>query len=698
MQSFRTEIENPVVERDIIELERKIKLFKDGKIDEERFRSLRLARGVYGQRQEGVQMIRIKLPYGKVTSDQLLRISDVSDEYSRGKLHITTRQDIQIHYVSLDRTPELWAELEKSDVTLREACGNTVRNVTASPDAGINPDEAFDATPYAHATFQFFLRNPICQEMGRKFKMSFSSTDDDTALAFIHDLGFIPKIKDGEKGFKVMLGGGLGSQPRHADVLTEFLPVNQLIPTIEGVLRVFDRYGERSRRLKARMKFLIKDLGLEGFMDLVAEEKKALSYKTYEIDTSAYDKPVTAPLTEAPEVIIEDVKAYEAWKATNVFKQKQEGLYAIGIKVRLGDFSTEKARALAALIKKYGGDELRLTLRQNILFRHIPEGAIPFFYSQLANLGFARPGYETTTDITACPGTDTCNLGIASSTGIADKLEDVLVEEYPEYLNNKEITIKISGCMNACGQHNMAHIGFQGMSVRTPEKLVAPALQVLLGGGVLGNGDGRFADKVIKIPSKRGPQALRAILDDFKANAGNQDFLSYYDEKGQRYFYDFLKPLSETDNLVESDFVDWGNDEKYIQEVGVGECAGVVIDLVQTLLLEAKEKLGNAIEAFEGKNWADSIYHTYASLVNGAKAILLSENVKTNTQANIIAEFDKTFGEDAVLKVETSFADLVYQIQNNEPTQEFAEAYIADANAFFDRVDAFRKNQLAHAN
>lgn len=698
MQSFRTEIENPVVERDIIELERKIKLFKDGKIDEERFRSLRLARGVYGQRQEGVQMIRIKLPYGKVTSDQLLRISDVSDEYSRGKLHITTRQDIQIHYVSLDRTPELWAELEKSDVTLREACGNTVRNVTASPDAGINPDEAFDATPYAHATFQFFLRNPICQEMGRKFKMSFSSTDDDTALAFIHDLGFIPKIKDGEKGFKVMLGGGLGSQPRHADVLTEFLPVNQLIPTIEGVLRVFDRHGERSRRLKARMKFLIKDLGLEGFMDLVAEEKKALSYKTYEIDTSAYDKPVAAPLTEAPEVIIEDVKAYEAWKATNVFKQKQEGLYAIGIKVRLGDFSTEKARALAALIKKYGGDELRLTLRQNILLRHIPEGAIPFFYSQLANLGFARPGYETTTDITACPGTDTCNLGIASSTGIADKLEDVLVEEYPEYLNNKEITIKISGCMNACGQHNMAHIGFQGMSVRTPEKLVAPALQVLLGGGVLGNGDGRFADKVIKIPSKRGPQALRAILDDFKANAGSQDFLSYYDEKGQRYFYDFLKPLSETDNLVESDFVDWGNDEKYIQEVGVGECAGVVIDLVQTLLLEAKEKLGNAIEAFEGKNWADSIYHTYASLVNGAKAILLSENVKTNTQANIIAEFDKTFGEDAVLKAETSFADLVYQIQNNEPTQEFAEAYIANANAFFDRVDAFRKNQLAHAN
>ncbi len=696
MQSFRTELENPVVERDIIELERKIKLFKDGKIDEERFRSLRLARGVYGQRQEGVQMVRIKLPYGKVTSDQLLRIADVSDEYSRGRLHITTRQDIQIHYVSLDRTPELWAELEKNDVTLREACGNTVRNVTASADSGINPNEAFDATPYAHATFQFFLRNPVCQEMGRKFKMSFSSTDDDSALAFIHDLGFIPKIKDGERGFKVMLGGGLGSQPRHADVLTEFLPVNQLIPTIEGVLRVFDRHGERARRLKARMKFLIKDIGQEAFMQLVDEERKALAYKTYEIDTTAFDGAPKAPLAEAPQVTIDDIQAYEAWKATNVFKQKQEGLVAIGIRVKLGDFYTKEARALAALIKKYGGDEMRLTLRQNILLRHIPEGALPFFYSQLANLGFARPGYETTTDITACPGTDTCNLGIASSTGIADKLEEVLEAEYPEYLNNKNLTIKISGCMNACGQHNMAHIGFQGMSVRTPEKLVAPALQVLLGGGVLGNGEGRFADKVIKIPSKRGPEALRAILDDYQENAGELDFLSYYDEKGQRYFYDFLKPFSDTDNLVESDFIDWGNEEKYIQEVGVGECAGVVIDLVQTLLLEAKDKLGSAIEAFEEQKWADSIYHTYAGLVNGAKAILLSEDVKTNTQANIIAEFDNTFGENETLVGETSFADLVYQIQNNEPTKEFAEAYLADANAFFNRVDAFRKNQLAN--
>ncbi len=297
MQSFRSEIENPIVEKDILELERKIRLFKEGQIDEERFRSLRLARGVYGQRQLGVQMIRIKLPYGKVTSEQLHRIANVSDEFSRGRLHITTRQDIQIHYVSLDRTPELWAQLEKDDITLREACGNAVRNVTASETAGIDVNEPFDVTPYAHATFQFFLRNPICQEMGRKFKMSFSATEADTALSFMHDLGFIAKTKkigDTEvKGFKVLLAGGLGSQPRHADVMYEFLETDLLIPTIEGVLRVFDRYGERSKRAKARLKFLVKDLGLDGFLTLVENEKRALAYQSYPIDTSDFETEIT---------------------------------------------------------------------------------------------------------------------------------------------------------------------------------------------------------------------------------------------------------------------------------------------------------------------------------------------------------------------------------------------------------------------
>ena len=693
MESFRTEIEDPIVQKDIIDLERKIALFRDGKIDDERFRSLRLARGVYGQRQEGVQMIRIKLPFGKVTSEQLVRITKVSDEYSTGRLHITTRQDIQIHYVSLDRTPQLWAELEKNDVTLREACGNTVRNITASETAGIDPEEPFDVSPYAHAMFQFFLRNPVCQEMGRKFKMSFSSSDKDTGLSYLHDLGFIPKIVNGVKGFKVMLGGGLGSQPSHAELLSEFIPANQIIPTTEGILRIFDRYGERAKRLKARLKFLLKEIGKDEFLRLVDEEKKALSLHTVEIDTSAFEGAIPAPLLEVPKVEIVDTAAFEAWKKSNVIPQKQAGYVAIGIKVQLGDFYTDKARALAHLIKNYAANELRFTLRQDILIRHVKEENLPFFYQELAKLDFVKVGYNSISDITACPGTDTCNLGIASSTGIAVELERVLNTEYPQYSNNREITIKISGCMNACGQHNMAEIGFQGMSINAG-KLVAPALQVLLGGGNLGNGNGRFSDKVIKIPSRRGPDALRLILNDFEANANGQSFLNYYDAQGEKYFYEFLKPLADLTNLTEADFVDWGNADNYVKAVGVGECAGVVIDLVATLLLEAKDKLTYAQEAYEESKWSDAIYHSYAGFVNGAKALLLAENQKTNHQAGIIDLFDTVFVETNKIQLPTTLKQLVFQIRDNEPTPEFAQKYRQEAIAFFETIEAFRAKDL----
>ena len=696
MQSFRTEIEDPIVQKEIIDLEKKIHSFRSGQIDDERFRSLRLARGIYGQRQEGVQMIRIKLPYGKVTSEQLKRITEVSDEYSTGRLHITTRQDIQIHYVSLDRTPELWSELAKDDITLREACGNTVRNITGSELAGVDVDEPFDVSPYAHGLFQYLLRNPICQEMGRKFKISFSSSDKDTALSYLHDLGFIPKIVNGEKGFKIMFAGGLGSQPSHAELLSEFVPVNQIIPTAEGIIRVFDRYGERAKRLKARMKFLIKDLGREEFLRLVDEEKKALPFHTYEIDTTAFEGAITEPLLAVPSVTIEDVEAFEAWKKSNVIAQKQTGYVAIGIKVLLGDFYTDKARLLADLIKNYGANELRFSLRQNIVLRNIKEENLAFFYQELAKLDFVALGYDTIGDITACPGTDTCNLGIASSTGIADELERVLKTEYPQYSNNQQIAIKISGCMNACGQHNMSEIGFQGMSINAG-KLVAPALQVLLGGGNLGNGNGRFSDKVIKIPSRRGPDALRFILNDFDANGNGLSFLNYYDAKGEKYFYEFLKPLADITNLTEADFVDWGNADNYVKAVGVGECAGVVIDLVATLLLEAKDKLTFSQEAFEDKKWADAIYLAYAGFVNGAKAILLAENQKTNHHAGIIDLFDTVFIESKKIELDSSFKDLVYQIKANEPSAEFAQKYIQEAVAFFDKIEKYRAKDLADA-
>lgn len=697
MLSFRTEIENPIVQKDILELEKKIHLYHNGKMDEDGFRSLRLARGIYGQRQEGVQMIRIKLPFGKLTSKQLHRIANVSDKYSTGRLHITTRQDIQIHYVSLDKTPELWAELEKDDITLREACGNAVRNITASESSGIDPEEAFDVSPYADVVFRFFLRNPICQELGRKFKISFSNSQKDTGLSFMHDIGFIAKLreKDGqlEKGFQVMVGGGLGSAPRQADLVHEFLPADQIIPFTEGVLRVFDRFGERNRRAKARLKHLILKIGLEEFLKLVDEEQKALSRHSLPIAENGFEKTYSG-LHRAPSELASNLEQFQAWQKGNVFEQKQAPYYAIGIKVRLGDFFTDKARQLADLVHDYAGDELRLTVNQGILIRDVHRDDLPFFFNRLAELGFTELGYDKTADITACPGTDTCNLGIAGSTGLANELERTLWKDHPNFAINNEVNIKISGCMNACGQHSIAQIGFHGMSMKA-KGMTLPAFQVLLGGGVLGNGQGRFADKIIKIPSKRAPKALGLLVEDFEQRSTKEEsFLDYYLRQEKNYFYHLLKPLADLEELEADIAIDWGNNEAYVKAIGVGECAGVVIDLVTTLLFESKEKIDNAQGSIEEGRWADSIYHSYAALLNTAKAVLIGEGLKTNTQSGIIADFDKYFVHSGLLELDSDFASLIYKIKHNSPSEAFAQAYLAEARTFLALIENL-KNQNA---
>ena len=486
MLSFRTELENPVVQKEIIDLEKKIKLFRDGVIDSEKFRSLRLARGIYGQRQPGVQMIRIKLPFGRVTAKQLLKISDISDQYSTGMLHLTTRQDIQIHFVSLDKTPELWAKLAEDDITLREACGNTVRNVTASAIAGIDPEEPFDVSPYAHEVFSYFLRNPICQDMGRKFKIAFSSSNADSAYAYIHDVGLIPKVKTEAgteiRGFKVMVGGGLGSQPHHAETAYDFLHENLLIPFIEAAVRVFSRNGERTNRNKARLKFLIDKIGFPEFLKLVEHEQPSLKSKIYKINHNTLPE-IKLPETDGSEKLIftePQTEEYNKWFTTNVFEQKQKGWFAVRVKVQLGNLSTDAARKLAGLVTKYAADDIRITINQGFILKYISKDSLPSLYTGLKSIGFAEPGFNTTIDITACPGTDTCNLGISDSTAISTKLERIMDEEYPELIYNNDIKIKISGCMNSCGQHGLANIGFHGSSIKHAGKVI-PALQLMLG-------------------------------------------------------------------------------------------------------------------------------------------------------------------------------------------------------------------------
>lgn len=690
MQSFRTELENPVVEKDIIDLEHKISLFRDGKIDDEKFRSLRLARGVYGQRQQGVQMVRIKLPFGKVTFKQLLKIADISDEYASRNLHLTTRQDIQIHYVSLERTPELWAKLEQDDVTLREACGNTVRNVTASPNSGIDPQEPFDVSPYAHATFEYFLRNPICQEMGRKFKISFSSSEADTAFSFIHDLGFIPKVRlengKEKRGFKVLLGGGLGAQPVLAHIVHEFLPEDQLIPYTETVIRVFDRYGERNNRNKARLKFLVQKLGINEVLGLIEEERIAIKSKSYVIDRNAVQQPAPPAETNYPEAIISKPTHYKHWLATTVFEQKQKGFFGVYIKVEVGDIPTEQARKLVDAIKPYVADEIRITPNQGLLLKYATIDALPHLFNNLSELGLAKPGFDSVADVTTCPGTDTCNLGISNSMTFARVLEDLIYNEYEDLVYNREIKIKISGCMNSCGQHGLAHIGFHGSSLKAMGK-VLPSMQVLLGGGIVGDGVGRAADKVIKVPAKRATDVLRAVLNDYKTNSiEGETFLTYYDKQGKDYFYQMLKPLADLTNLKDEEFVDWGHEETFETAIGVGECAGVVIDLIATLLYEAEEKFGWAQGAYDRAAFADAIYHAYSVFISAAKALLLDKGVNSSTHAGIIREFDNHYVATGEIEIEGSFNDLILQINKNEPSEAFATQYLQQAKVFLQTV------------
>ena len=699
--------------RDILELQNKIGAFANDEGPEEAFRKYRLARGVYGQRQPGVQMVRIKLPFGYVTADQLVRIADCSDQYATGNLHATTRQDIQLHFVKLADSPQLWADLEDADITLREACGNTVRNVTASATAGIDPDEPFDVSPYAQAIFAYFLRNPISQEMGRKFKIALSSSEKDSALGFMHDVGLIAKMGQNEngetvKGFKVLIGGGLGAQPFPAETAFEFLCEDRVIPFIEAIIRVFDRYGERTRRHKARMKFLLNDIGLEKMMELVQEEWTALKNKTFAVEDIDYSwKNLEARESLTKEEILAIAEAqledsekeiFQKWLITNVFEQKQKGWYGVYLRVLLGDMHSDTARQLADVMRQYAADDLRVTINQGYLLKFVKAEDLPALFRELNKLGLAAPGFDSTADITTCPGTDTCNLAISSSYGITRALETMMTEEYPDLIHNNDIKIKISGCMNGCGQHSAANIGFHGSSIKNG-KLVLPAMQVILGGGFAGAySAGQMGDKVIKLPSKRGPEALRTLLNDYQDNAFEDEYYNqYYARQTKNYFYQLLKPIADLSEVRDDEYRDWDHDELFKTEVGVGECAGVMIDLVGTTLIEADEKLSLAHEMLAEGVWADGIYHAYNTFITGAKALLIGEGVSTNTQHSMVKEFEENFGSTffpEAAEDSKPFSQLVFSINKNEPTEAFAREFVGEAEEFLKKIKAYRAGQL----
>ncbi len=686
---------SPEAARDIFELQQKINAFQNGEIPEDKFKAFRLTRGVYGQRQLGVQMFRTKFPFGKITPKQLVRVAELSEQYASSNLHLTTRQNIQLHYVKVTDAPAIWAGLEDVGATGREACGNTVRNITASSRAGIDPDELFDVSPYAYAAFEFFLRNPICQDMGRKIKPAFSSSDKDSAYTFLHDFGFIPRLENGQRGFKVVVGGGLGAQAILAQTAYEFLHEDQIIPFMEAALRVFDRYGERVRRHKARMKYLIKEIGLEKFMELVETERTANKVKSFKIDTSKVDVGEPTHNNIAPQVELEHPQRYEDWLKTNVFEQKQKGYYAVALKVTKGDVKPDQARKIAELAQNYASEDMRITMNQGMLLKFVRKESLPYFYKTLNELGFANPGFDTIADVTTCPGTDTCNLGVTNSMTLGKILEDVILEEFYHLIFDSEIKIKISGCMNSCGQHMAANIGLHGSSIKVGE-LVAPAMQVVLGGGVDVNGVGSVGDKIVKLPTKRTPEMLRIILNDYETNSTEGEYFNdYYRRQGKNYFYTLLKPLANADLYVDDDFIDYDGVSHFTPEIGVGECAGVMYDMVGGIIKDAENKFVEAKDHLSKHKYPEAIYYAYTGFVIAAKALLLGKDVECNTQIKILKDFDTHLVATGEFVIEDGFENLVLQINQFEPELAFAEKYVAQFHLFLKNVIAYREQKIS---
>ncbi|MFQ5592142.1 MAG: nitrite/sulfite reductase, partial [Phycisphaerae bacterium] len=534
--------------REIDTFETEIELRCQGKLDEKVFAETRLRRGAYGQRYDNGQrhdgkqtrslaypqdkptkgpntvwdapgMQRIKIPFGGVNPEQLETLAELAEEYSDGVIHITTRQDFQLHFVQLDDATTLMRRLAAVGITTREACGNSVRNVTGCPYAGVCRDEVFDVTPYARALSRFLLGHPDAQNFGRKFKPTFSGCAQHACgLTAMHDLGYtaVKRIVDGkeERGFRFVVGGGLGAVPHQAKLFDEFLPTHEVLPLAQAIARVFARHGEKKNRARARMKFLIKNWGIDKFKSVVLEERRSLQHDPrwteYMRDPDDDEKPLRPPGDFPP---ASGNERYQRWLKTNIREQRQAGYITATVTLPLGDISADQLRALADIVRRFTSGTIRTTVEQNFVIRWVSKTDVPALFEALEAAGLGEDGAGHILDIVACPGTDTCKLGISSSRGLAAELRTRLAQKsytMGEALQN--LHIKISGCFNSCGQHHVGDIGFYGVN-RIVQGYQVPHFQVVLGGQWEDNG-GSYGLPVIAIPSKRVPDALDRITDN----------------------------------------------------------------------------------------------------------------------------------------------------------------------------------------
>ncbi|OLE65626.1 MAG: hypothetical protein AUG03_03815 [Acidobacteria bacterium 13_1_20CM_2_68_14] len=573
--------------KDIEEFVSVLEAYERGVIGPDEFRTFRLTRGIYGQRQDDVQMIRVKIPQGILNGDQLRRLGRVAREHSRGFGHVTTRQNVQFHFVKMAGVPKAMEALEAVGLTTREACGNTVRNITACPMAGVCADEPFDVTPYGEALTRFFLRNPICQALPRKFKIALSGCPTDCAMGAMHDIGVIARTRevDGRReiGFKVVIGGGLSVSPQNAWVLHEFLPPERLLPVCEAIVRVFDRTGNRKNKGQARMKYAIRKLGFETFKAEIEKELFGLPGMR-DPEAGRYVEDARPPRPEAPadlhtRIARSGVPSFRAWAATNTRPQRQRGYSMAFITLPRGDVTTEQFEAIAGIAETYGNGAVRTAQDQNILVRWVKSEELPAVHRALEAIGLGQGEAGRLLDPTSCPGAESCKIAVTGSRELALAVKSALSASAGNGGGHlveaaSDLRIKISGCPNSCGQHHVAGIGFHG-AARNANGRAVPAYQMFLGGSVDGDG-AHFGRRSAKIPARRVPEALTRLLALFRdERLPGESALAFYKRVDLERVNTVLADLtacSEAD-LRDDDFKDIGSDRPFEMEVGEGECA-----------------------------------------------------------------------------------------------------------------------------
>src|SRR6059036_1283248 len=699
----------PAVLEEIETFEGEVRRLNAEEVSADIFKPFRLQHGIYGQRQPGVQMVRIKIPFGGLTANQLRRIADMADTYATGVGHVTTRQDIQLHFALLKDVGTIMRGLAEVGVTTREACANTVRNVTACHLAGVCKGEVFDVTPYAKTVALHLLRNPLNQSLPRKFKIAFSGCRHDCALTPIHDIGLLAaRREDGVIGFRMSVGGGLGAAPRIGQVLREFVPMDQLIPTIEAVIKVFDTLGNRKNRHKARMKFVIEKLGFEEFKRRWEEAYVSMGHARPDREPITLlqhqDEPLPLIMPTRPDATgvtgalggngasgngqtaqapLDQESAYQMWKRTNVVAQKQAGYAAVVIKLPMGDITAAQMYVVADLAEAYSNGNLRTTINQNLIIRWVPESRVEALYEELIKHGLADPGAELVEDIIACPGTDTCGLGITSSKGLARAMAEIFPPgRVPEDLTG--VSVKISGCHNSCAQHHIATIGLHGVGKRMGAH-VAPHYELHLGGRI--TGQPKIGQMTVKLPAKTVPAALSHLLAVWRRDRQDgESLLAFIDRTGKAKLKEELIPFTILPPFEEdsSYYYDCEADEEFVMEdLGPGECAGGALEMIENRILEAEQELYVARLLAEKDQHATAVNKAYRAVLAAAKAVLVPEGIDPNTDAETFVEFERRFGATGMIAAEyTTPSAKIGDLGPKETTASFAAEKLRYAKGF----------------